>query len=80
MYVIFVTIATCIKVVEPNLYIGTESGDCMLVELQKVTCSQDHINVASHFSLERYVHRGPVQTLIAASGTMGCQGNLVKVF
>ena len=80
MYVVSVTIATCIRVVEPNLYIGTESGDCMLVELQKMTHGQDHINVAPHSSLERYVHRGPVQTLIAASGTMGCQGNLIKVF
>jgi len=62
------------------LYIGTESGDCMIVELQKVTCGQDHINVVPHSSLERYVHRGPVQTLIAAYGTMGLQGNLIRLF
>jgi len=70
----FVTITTCIRVVEPNLYIGTESGDCMLVELQKVTRGQDHINVVPRSSLERYIHRGPVQALIAAYSTMGCHG------
>jgi len=62
------------------LYIGTESGDCISVELHNVTCDQQHINVLPHSSLERYVHRGPVQALVAAYGTMGCQGNLIKLF
>ena len=75
------TTATCIRVVEPNLYIGTESGDCMSVELQSVTRDPDQImNVLPHSPLERYIHRGPVQTLIAAYGTMGCQGNLMRLF
>ena len=62
------------------MYIGTESGDCMSVELQSVTCDQHHIIVVPHSPLERYVHRGPVQALVAAYGTMGCQGNLIRVF
>ena len=78
--VIFCPTATCIRVVEPNLYIGTESGDCMSVELQSVTCDQQHINVVPHSSLEQYVHRGPVQALVAAFGTVGCQGNLITLF
>ena len=80
-HVAFFSTATCITVVEPNLYIGTESGDCMLVELQSVTCDPDQIkNVEPHSPLKRYVHRGPVQALTAAYGTMGCQGNLIRVF
>jgi len=62
------------------LYIGTESGDCMSVELHNVTCDQQHINVLPHSSLERYVHRGPVQALVATYGTMGCQGDLINMF
>jgi len=33
-----------------------------------------------HSPLERYVHIGPVQALIAAYGTVGCQGDLLRVF
>jgi len=56
------------------------SGDCMSVELQSVTQDQNHINVVPHSPLERYTHRGPVQALIPAYGTMGCQGNLIRLF
>ena len=62
------------------MYIGTQSGDCMSVELRSVTCDRHHINVVPHSSLERYVHLGPVQALIAAYGTVGCQGDLIKLF
>ena len=65
---------------EPNLYVGTESGDCMSVELRRVTRDQQHINVPLHSPLERYVHREKVETLVATYGTMGCQGILKKVF
>jgi len=62
------------------LYIGTESGDCISVELHKVTCDQQHINVKLHSSLGQYIHLGPVQALIAAYGTVGYQGDLIRLF
>ena len=45
-----------------------------------MTCDQQHISVVPHSPLERYIHRGPVQALVAAYGTIGCQGNLIRVF
>jgi len=64
------------------LYIGTQSGDCLSVELHSVISNQHHINinVKPLSPLERYVHHGPVQALIATYGTMGCQGNLMRLF
>ena len=33
-----------------------------------------------HADTDRYCHRGPVLALVEAYGTMGCQGNLIKLF
>ena len=70
------------RVIEPNLYIGTESGDMMTVKLEDVMDTQvghDHW-VFPHHDNERYCHRSPVLALMGAYGTMGCQGNLMRLF
>ena len=69
------------RVIEPNLYIGTESGDMMTVKLDVVNIQEGHDHqVIPHHNNERYCHRGPVLALMGAYGTMGCQGNLMRLF
>lgn len=36
--------------------------------------------VFPHSNVERYCHRGPVIALVGAYGTMGSQGNLMRLF
>lgn len=77
-----VTIVTCVRVIEPNLYIGTQSGDTMSIKLEDITDTQlgyEHW-VFPHKDLEKYHHRQPVLALVGAYGTMGCQGNLMRLF
>lgn len=73
---------TCIRVIEPNLYIGTRSGDMVTVTLEDVMDTQlgfDHW-VWPYTDTQRYCHRGPVLALVGVYGTMGCQGNLMRLF
>jgi len=69
-------------VVEPNLYVGTESGDTLPVKLEAIVDTQLGFEywVFPHTELERYCHRRLVLALVGAYGTMGCQGNLIRLF
>ena len=75
-------IVTCIRAVEPNLYIGTQSGDTMKVRLEDIMdANLGYVYwLFPHDDIERYCHRGPVLALVGAYGTMGCQGNLIRLF
>ena len=81
-YYCYITVVTCIRAVEPNLYIGTQSGDTMQVRLEDIM--DTHLGymywLFPHTDIERYCHRGPVLALVGAYGTMGCQGNLMRLF
>ena len=53
----------------------------MTVKLEDIIDTQlgcDHW-VFPHADIERYCHRGPVLALVGAYGTMGCQGNLMRL-
>ena len=81
---IYYTVVTCIRVIEPNLYIGTQSGDMVTVTLEDIMDTQlgfDHWHwVHPYTDIQRYCHRGPVLALVGAYGTLGCQGNLTRLF
>lgn len=72
----------CVRAIEPNLYIGTQSGDTMKTRLVDILDTQLGYELwcFPHASIERYRHRGPVLTLVGSYGTMGCQGNLMRLF
>ena len=78
----YIIVVTCIKAVEPNLYIGTQSGDTMKVRLEDIMDANLGYMywLFPHADTDRYCHRGPVLALVGAYGTMGCQGNLMRLF
>ena len=50
-----------------------------LEDVQDNQLSYEHW-VYPHSDIARYCHRGPVLALVGAYGTMGCQGNLMRLF